>query len=242
VALIPPKDPSPQQKKAHSALEQRLANLTEISLIRKDQMKQILKLHTRGQQMGADNLDISGIKVAEFLILGKPAGDKIQWQLVSVNSAAVVFSRFLPLAQHRGYKLRSLADALRDKIVTNANIKDQSVPQKVQPLWRVVQGYVKALGQGRQATYRYLGFYHKDGYKHPRQGVKNLVDQTKLFIKVTKKRLIRAQLHYLGMERQGNIIYITFLADKYGKKTKHRFGLMELNDGSLAIIKYDYLK
>jgi hypothetical protein len=67
-------------------------------------------------------------------------------------------------------------------------------------------------------------------------------EKAKTFLGVIRPNLSRAAISFAGMEAASPWMYITVIADKLGKKTKHRFGIIELEGGALAIGIYELLQ
>jgi len=72
-------------------------------------------------------------------------------------------------------------------------------------------------------------------YRHPDTENKKSADSAKLVLRVMRQSLNRSKVTFISMKNEKGWTYINTVADKAGQKTKIKFGMIELDDGSLAV-------
>jgi hypothetical protein len=213
-----------------------------ISVIADSMMKQIIEIHEKAQSLGSGYHDISKMKVAEYIITGSVTSGKANVKVIDVNSATEVVNRFADFTGDRDYHARKIAREIRDAIILHSSSKGRETPEDVKPYMEIIERLAASLGSGDEASYPVLAFYTDGSYKTPRKGDKGMEEKAAVFLKVIRPNLLRARLSYAGKDPKSPWMYITVIADKLGKKTRHKFGIIELESGALAVGIYELLQ
>lgn len=233
--------------KAESALlQKRLCEMLPksggIAVIADAQLKEVMRVHETAQSLGSDIHDVTKIKVAEYLISGEVVSGKASVKVIEVNSASEVFAKTMDLTGDKEYACRRLAREIQDAIVLHGASKNREIPGQAKPYMEIVESLVESLGPDDKASYNYIAFYTSGSYKRPVAGDARMEEKAKIFLGAIRPNLLRARISFAGMNAAPPWMYITVVADKTGKKTKHRFGIMELESGALVIGIYELMQ
>lgn len=227
-------------------LQKRLCELLPksggIAVIADSQLKEVMRIHETAQSLGSDIHDVTKIKVAEYLVTGEVESGRASVKVVEVNSASEVFARTMDLAGDREYACRRLAREIQDAIILHGASKRREVPGQAKPYMALIQSFVESLGPDDKSSFNYIAFYSAGSYRRPVAGDARMEEKAKIFLSVLRPNLLRSGISFAGMEAASPWMYITVIADKLGKKTKHRFGIIELEGGALAIGIYELLQ
>jgi hypothetical protein len=213
-----------------------------IAVITDASLKEIMKIHEQAQSLGSAYHDISRLKVAEYLVKGGVSMGKANIVVVDVNSATEIYNTVVAMTGDRDYAARKAAKELHNAIIMHSSSRQRELPSEAAPYMEVVTNLVSSLGMGDAASYPYLAFYYNGRYKRPADKDMDRTEKARLFLQVIRPNMLRSKLTYMGMEAKSPWVYISIIADKLGKKTKHKFGIIELDDGSLAVGLYELLQ
>ncbi len=205
-------------------------------------MKDIVALHEKAQALGSGYHDISKLKVAEYLIKGNVSAGKIAVQAIEVNEGIEVFNKTVKADRKNPYKLKRLIREMQDAILYHASKKKRDIPSEAKPYMEVVRNFTVSLESPESASYPYMALYHDGAYKKPVASDKDFAEKARLFLSVIRPNLVRAKITYCGMESKTPWVYIHVIADKRGKKTKHKFGIIELDNGNLCVGLYEEMR
>jgi hypothetical protein len=243
VALLPFEGDDKSVSDIESRVKQLLGKTSGISVIADKNMDEIMKVQQKAQVMGSSVHDISKLKVAEFLVTGSMSSGRLNLKAVDVNEGTEVYNQTFDVSGESGK--RQLAKAVKemgDKILFHSSSKNADVPSEAKPYMDIINRLVASLGSGDEASYRYMAIYLNGAYIHPDPENKKSVESAKLVLKVMRQELIRSKIYYISMKSESFWMYIDIIAEKTAKKTKYRFGILELDDGSLGVANYNEVK
>jgi len=208
-----------------------------ITVVADKMMNKIVKMHEKAQTVGSSYHDISKLKVAAYIITGEMAGNKLTLKAVDVNEGTEVYSTTIELSKDSSQnQIKRKVKEISEQILMQAASKTgDEIPSEAVPYMKVVNNLVSSLGNGDQASYKYLAVYTGGAYRHPDPENKKSADIAKLTLNVMRQSLNRAKVTFISMKNEKGWIYINTVADKTGQKTKVKFGIIELDDGSLAV-------
>lgn len=221
-----------------TSLKTALVKAGGVTILADSVMKEIIRRHEQAQSIGSACHDISQLKVAEYLLEGALEGGRLQLKVVDVNSGAIVLSDALAVGGG-DYRIRSAARRVRKAVILHASGKKREVPEDVGPYMEFLQQFVKGLGRGKSACYPYLAFYYGGKYRRPSAKYPKLIQTAGTFLKVVRPSMVRSRLVFVDVKSKAPWVYISVVAVKLGKKTMHRFGIIELSDGSLGVSIYE---
>lgn len=220
-----------------------LSKTTGISVIADKMMKDVMKVHEKAQIVGSSNIDASNLKVAEYIITGSVSGGKLNLKAVDVNQGTEVYSQTIDISSENGKRLLAKSvKEMSDKILLQSSSKGAEVPAEARPYMDIINRLVGSLSGSEESSYPFIAVYLKGAYKHPASDDAKSVESAKRQLKFMKQDLLRAKMYYIGMKSESFWIYIDAVAEKGGKKTRYRFGLLELDDGSIGVAKYEEVK
>lgn len=156
---------------------------------------------------------------------------------MDVNSGALVWSKSVEAG--REDTVFPPRQKIRSAVILHASSKKREVPEDVEPYMDFLNQFVKSLSRGKSASYPYLAFYYGGKYSQPSAKVPKLLQTAETFLGVVRPNLVRSHLVYVDVKSKAPWVYISVVAKKLGKKTMHRFGIIELSDGSLGISIYE---
>ncbi len=236
VGLIPLKGNDKNRSKIENYIKETLSKSGGISIVADKMLKDILKIHEKAQSLGSAYHDISKLKTAEYLISGAINSGKLLLTVVDVNKGTEIFNKQIKInVRNRYYAIRSLCKDLRDSILLQASSKRRDIPEEAEPYMEILNNFVSSLKSGKKAPYKYVVIYYKGKYRFPDDKNKDIRKKADLLIKVVRPNLIRSKLTYLFLKANPPWVYVNVIATKFGKKTKHQFGIIELDNGSLGI-------
>jgi hypothetical protein len=239
VAILPLEGNRTDCAALESKIRQKLVGLRGISPVGDNEMKGIMDLHEKAMAMGSSALDVSKVKVAEYVVRGSVNSGKANLAVISVNTNLEIFNKTFDFPGSGAYALNRELTSLRDSIMVSAySSGEKSLPSGTAPYMQSARNLVQSLGMGPEASYPYIAFYNKGQYAHPDPKNEALVRQAKLFLDVVRPKLVRAELIFAGIEAKAPFMHLYIFADKAGAKTKHRLDFMDLPDGSLGITQY----
>lgn len=241
VAIVPQKDAGPRQKKAQKIFTKELQSLGGIDIVEGKMLKKIMKIHEKAMAAGSSYHDISNLRAAEYLMTLEISPKEMSIKAVDVNTGTVVFSDSVGISvkKNRRYRIKSLARRTHRGLLTKAASKEREIPSEGKPYMDILQSFANSLKGPREAQYRHLVFYYKGKYTRPTVKNTALTGTAKRFIAVVRPALLRAKIEYLYIKPGDNVVYLFVATKKFAKKSTHRFGIVELSDGSLAISTYD---
>ncbi len=214
-----------------------------ISVIADRMMKDIVKAHEKAQIVGSSKIDASNLKVAEYIITGSVSGGKLSLKAVDVNQGTEVYNQTIDISGDNGKRLLAKSvKEMSDKILLQSSSKGDEVPAEAKPYMDVINRLLGSLSGSEESSYSFIAIYLKGAYKHPDSDDSKSVESAKRQLKFMKQDLLRAKLFFLNMKTESFWIYIDVVAEKGGRKTKFRFGLLELDDGSIGVAKYEEVK
>jgi len=219
-----------------SKVKDALVKTDGITVVADKMMDKVVKLHESAQTVGSSYHDISNLKVAAYLITGSVSGDRLTLKAVDVNEGTEIYSSTIDLKKEGSqYQIKRTVKDISDKILLQSSSKSEEIPSEAAPYMSIVNKLVASLSNGDQASYQYMAVYSSGAYRHPDPENKKTEEVAKLTLKVMRQTLNRAKVTYISMKNESGWIYINTVADKAGQKTKVRFGIIELDDGSLAV-------
>jgi hypothetical protein len=240
VAVLPFEGDSASVKKAEAMVKDLLVKTGGISVVADNLMAEIIRQHEKGQALGSTYHDISKLKVAAFLVTGSMSGNKLLLKAVDVNEGTEIYSGSVDLAASGyQYSMKRGVKDITDKIFLGSTPMVSEAPPASQPYMEVINRLIASLGRGDEASYPFIAIYLGGAYRHPEVKVPKSAEIAKAKLKPMRQSLIRSRVTFLNMKNEGSWVYVDAVADKAGKKTKARFGFIELEDGSLAIGIYE---
>jgi len=240
VAVIPFEGDTAGIREVEIKVKEILGKSAGITVVADKMMSEIMKIQENAQVMGSSYHDISKLKVAEFLVTGNFSGGKLNLKAVDVNQGTEVYNKTIDIA----------GDSSSSRVVTKA-VKEMSdalfhgaskgseIPSDAKPYMDLITQLAGSLSGGDAASYRYIAIYSKGAYQHPDPENPKAVESAKILLKIMRQDLLRAKLYYISMKGESFWVYLDIIAEKAGKKTKFRFGILELDDGSLGIGIYE---
>ncbi|HNR89367.1 MAG TPA: hypothetical protein PKM65_13585 [Spirochaetota bacterium] len=239
VGVIPFKGEGGDPRALEAKVRELLVKTKGVVVVADSMMKDIVKIHEQAMASGTAYHDISKLRVAEFIITGSLAGNSLTVKAVDVNTTGEVFNMTVDLSSARDYQIRKVSRELQNAIITSAGSKNRNIPADAKPYMALVKDFIAALPQGDQACWKYLAFYHAGSYQRPVKESPGLTSQAKVFLDEVRPELAKTTVTYFGIEQGSPFIFLTVFAERTGKRSKHKFGIMEMNDGSLAIGSYE---
>jgi hypothetical protein len=240
VALLPFEGDSAAAKKAEAMVKDLLVKTDGISVVADNLMAEIVRQHEKGQALGSTYHDMSKLKVAAFLITGGLTGNRLMLKAVDVNEGTEIYSGSVDLsASGYQYSLKRSVKDITDRIFLGSTPMVSEAPSASQPYMDVINRLISSLGRGDEASYPFIAIYLGGTYRHPEEKDPKSAEIAKGKLKLMRQSLIRSQVTFINMKNEGSWFYVDVVADKAGKKTKVRFGFLELEDGSLAIGIYE---
>lgn len=225
-------------KKIEGSLKETLVKAGGVTVLADSAMKEIIKRHEAAQSLGSSYHDISKLKVAEYLLEGTIEGKSLRLKVIDVNTGALVFNQAVAV-QGRAYYITSAARKIRQAVILHASLKKREVPEDIAPYMDFLKEFARSLSRGDAASYPYLAFYYGGKYQRPVPKNLKLLETASRFLKVVRPNLVRSRLVYVDVKSKAPWAYISVVAIKLGKKTMHRFGIIELPDGSIGISIYE---
>ncbi len=213
-----------------------------ISVIADSMMKDIIRIHETAQSLGSACHDICKLKVAEYLVCGSVSAGKASVKIIDVNTGTEVINRFVDFTGDKEYLSKKIAREIQNAILLHSSSSGREAPDAAKPYMELLNQFAASLGSGDQASYQYISMYSDGAYRNPKSGSKEMEEKAALFLKVIRPNIVRAKLSYAGMDSKSPWMYITVIADKLGKKTKHKFGIIELENGALSIGIYELIQ
>jgi len=243
VAVLPFEGDSALNSEVLIKVKEILGKSNGITVVADKMMPKIMEIQENAQVTGSSFHDISKLKIAEFLITGNLSSGKLTLKAVDVNEGTEVFSKTIDVTGDSGkYQITKAVKEMSDKILFQGASKNSEVPSDAKPYMDLISQLAASLGGGDEASYRYIAVYSKGAYIHPDSENKKAADSARLLLKVMRPDLLRAKLYFISMKGESFWVYIDVVAEKAGKKTKFRFGILELDDGSLGIGIYEEAK
>lgn len=228
-------------KKLNQEIRRTLAETGGLSIIGDNELKQIIDLHEKAQALGSESLDVSKIKVAEYIVKTSLLDGKASVSVIAVNTNIELSNTTFQFDGTSAYGISLGMRPIRDAIMFDAYSSDRKLPSGTEPYMKALRELVQSLGIDDKASYPYLAFYSSGSYRHPEPGNKKLETSAKVMLGEMKPRISRAKLVFAGISPQQNTVTIYVFADKMGKKTKHKFDFMDLPDGTIGITQYQPL-
>jgi hypothetical protein len=236
VGILPLKGAGSKIKNIDNQIKSCLTRSGGLAIVEEKMLKEIIKVHEKAQSLGSAYHDISKLKSAEYLVTGTVESGKLTLSAVDVNSGTSLFTRQVNIAtRDKGYQVRKLCGEIRSAILIHSASKQREVPEEAGPYMDLLNNFVASLGKGKTAPYRYLVFYKDGKYQRPAKGDRAMEEKAGRFVMVLRRNLIRSKLSYIYLKSAPPWVYLNVIAKKLGKKTKHQFGIIELDDGSLGI-------
>ncbi len=236
VGILPLKGSDSDIKNIDNRIKSYLTRSGGLSIVEDKMLKEIIKVHEKAQSLGSAYHDISKLKSAEYLVTGSLEAGKLTLSAVDVNSGTSLFTRQANITSgDKGYRIRKLCSEIRSAILVHSASKQREVPEEAEAYMDLLNNFVASLGKGKSAPYRYLVFYKDGKYQRPVKGDTSMEEKAGRFVMVLRRNLIRSKLTYIYLKSEPPWVYLNVIAKKLGKKTKHRFGIIELDDGSLGI-------
>ncbi len=236
VGILPLKGSGSGKKSIDDRIKSILSGSGGLSVVEEKMLREIIKVHEKAQSLGSAYHDISKLKSAEYLVTGNLESGNLTLSAVDVNSGTSLFTGQADISTgEREYRIKKLCGEVRSAILLHAASKQREVPEEAEPYMDILNNFVASLGRGKTAPYRYLAFYMNGKYRHPVKGDKAMEEKADRFVMVLRRDLIRSKLSYIYLKSESPWVYVNVIAGKLGKKTKHQFGIIELDDGSLGI-------
>ncbi|MCP4132282.1 MAG: hypothetical protein GY754_15025, partial [bacterium] len=228
-----------EASKIEALFKETLLRTGGLSIISESMLKDVMEIHEKAQSLGSAYHDISELKTAEYLISGYMKSGNLVISAVDVNKGAEIFTRTMKLTKRTGrYEMGRLCSKLQDAILMHAASKNREVSEEAEEYMEKVSGLISSLRRGNAASYPYIALYSKGKYVIPVKGKASLERRAKHLLRIVRKNLIRTKPVFLYMETKEPWVYIYVVAKKFGKKKKHIFGFIEMEDGSLGIAIY----
>jgi hypothetical protein len=240
-AMLPFEGDDQVKYELQEKIKSEIIKLGGVTIIADDMMKNIMKIHENAQAMGSTYHDISKLKVAEFMITGKVMVGQIQVKVVDINQGTEFFSKLIELKGDNKALARKIGKDINNAILARASTKNREVPSEAKPYMDVVKNLLAALPRGDEACYPYISFYQAGSYKRPRKEAKELADSAKTLLQEIRPTFTRANNAFMKMENNAPWVYIYILSDKMGTRSKHKFGITEMEDGSLTVGIYELM-
>lgn len=236
VGILPLKGTDSETKNIDSQVKSYMTRSGGLSVVEDNVLKEIMKVHEKAQSLGSAYHDISKLKTAEYLVTGSLESGKLTLSAIDVNSGTSLLTRHVNInTRDKGYRIRKVCSEIRNAILLHSASKQREVPEEAGPYMDLLDNFVASLGKGKTAPYRYLVFYKNRKYQHPVKGDKAMEEKAERFVMVLRRNLIRSKLSYIYLKSEPPWVYVNVISKKLGKKTKHQFGIIELDDGDLGI-------
>lgn len=237
VAVLPPQGQG-DTRKLDQDIRRTLAEWGGLSVIGDNELKQIIDLHEKAQTFGSESLDVSKIKVAEYIVKASIVDGKANVCAIAVNTNLELCNTSFQCEGVNSYSISIGLRPIRDAIMFDAYSSERKLPSGAEPYMKALRDLVQSLSMDEKASYPYLAFYSAGSFKHPEPGNKNLEKSAKVMLGEMRPRLVRSKLVFAGIAPQQNMVSIYIFADKMGTKTKHKFDFMDLPDGTIGITQY----
>lgn len=234
VALLPFAGENNSRAAMENKFREFLSRNRGISIISGEMMKQILKEHEKAQSLGSTNMDLSSIKTAEYLVSISVDPSNISVKAVDVNSGVDVFNKSVKIEAGPDF-LRRLSAEMADSIILHSSSKQRDVPEEAQSYMSLITRLSQSLKQPDELSYPFISIYNKGKYVNPVKDDKVLADKAKLILRIMRPVLVNARVTFVSMETRQPWVYIQAVSIKGGIKTRCRFGIIELENGSYSI-------
>jgi len=243
VAVLPFEGDSAVSSEVEMKVKESLTKSAGITVVAENMMKEIIKIQESAQVVGSSYHDMSKLKVAEFLVTGNVSNGKLALKAVDVNQGTEVYNKTIDVTGDNGKRqIAKSVKEMSDKILFQSSSKNTDIPSEAKPYMDLINQLVASLGGSDQGSYRYIAIYSKGAYSHPDGENKKSAESAKLLLKLMRQDLLRSKLYFISMRGESFWVYIEVIAEKAGKKTKYKFGILELDDGSLGIGIYEEAK
>lgn len=243
VAVIPFDSNGAAVKDTETAVKEILNGTNGLTVVADNMMADIMKIHENAQVLGSSYHDISKLKVAEFLVTGSVTDGRLNLKAVSVNEGTEVYNQTIDISgDNSGRLIKTAVKEMSDKILFQGALKNEGIPDEAKPYMELVNRLCASLSGPDTDSYRYIAVYFNGAYNHPDGENKKIADSAKLILKVMRQDLLRAKIYFIGMKGESFWVYIDVVTEKAAKKTKRRFGILELDDGSLGIGIYEEVR
>jgi len=210
-----------------------------IAVVADNLMADLVKIHEKAQALGSEYHDISKLKIAEYLVFGTVADGKLSLRAVDVNQGTEIYSATIEVSGDAARVLKKTVREMADRILFRVSSRGEEVPADAAPYMEAINGLVASLSQGDEAGFRYIAVYSKNAYVHPVPDNPKAVENGRRFVKILRQDLNRARVTYISMKSEKDWIYVDVVVDRAGRQAKFRFGILELDDGTLGIASCD---
>jgi hypothetical protein len=243
VGILPLKGECPCKNEVESRIKETMQKFKGVSIIADSMMKDIVDIHEKAQALGSTYHDISRLKVAEFLVTGTIEGKSLGLKGIDVNAGTEIFQKTVDISSSdRDYAIKSACAGLYDSILFSASARTTEVSVGASPYVTIVQSFIGSLKSPDEDVYRYLALYSRGKYRQPVKDDKALVGMAKAFLQATRPALAGVKLSLLYLDEESPWTNLFMVSDKRGMKQKHKFGIIEREDGTPGIGLYELLR
>ncbi|MBN1534663.1 MAG: hypothetical protein JXA20_18480 [Spirochaetes bacterium] len=213
-----------------------------ISIVADSMMKDIVEIHERAQALGSTYHDISKLKMADFLVTGVIEGKSLGLRGIDVNAGTEIFQKTIDISASNSYAIKSACTVLYDSILFSASARTTEVSVGASPYVSIIESFVASLKSADEDIYKYLALYSRGQYRRPVKEDKALDGMAKSFLRATRPAHTGVRLSFLYLEEESPWTNLFMVSDKRGMKQKHKFGIIERDDGTPGIAIYELLR
>lgn len=240
VGILPFKGNNAQLQSIENRMKEYLIKSGGISVIADKMLKEIMEIQEKAQSLGSSYHDISKLKTAEYLVSGIFDSGKLTITVIDVNKGTEIYSKSLNLsAGDPGHEATRVFKESRDAIFMDSSGKGREAGEEAAPYMQLLNSLVASLHLEGKHCYKHIVIYNNGKYVTPASDHKEMSQKADLFLKVIRPNLVRSKLSFLFLKSNPPWVYVNVIAEKLGKKTKHKFGIIELENGSLGIGIYE---
>ncbi len=243
VAVMPFTGEGKLKNEIQAKLKELLTAAGGLNVIAENLNEEIMKTHEKAQLLGSDKHNIEQLKTAEYLITGEVSEGLFIIKAINVNSGVEVFNRQIDIKETiKASELKKTSLDLADAILFASSPSDSDIPDEAKPYMDLVRKFTDSLMKSEESSYPYMAQYFAGSFKHPEKGNKKIEESAKLQLKIAKTKLLKSKLTFIKIRQNQPWMDIFIIADKSGIKTKFKFSIIELEDGSLGIGVIDQIK
>ena len=213
-----------------------------ISIVAGQMIKKIMEIHEKAQSLGSKYHDISKLKVAEYLLSGSVTDGKLSIKVININKGTEIYTDIVTVQTNKNYTIQNLCNNIHKSIELNLSSRPREIPSDALPYMNLIQKFTDSLKGKVSDSYPYIAFYFKGKHRQVIEKNKTMKGMAKRFINAMKPNLRNANLTFLSVEENPPWTNLFILSDKRGKKLRHKFGIVELDSGSLAIGLHEIIR
>ncbi len=243
VAVMPFTGDGKLKNEIQAKVKELLTAAGGLDVIAENLNEEIMKTHEKAQILGSDKHNVEQLKTAEYLITGEVSDNLFIIKAVNVNSGVEVFNRQIEIKESvKSPELKKAANELADAILFASSPTDSDIPDEAKPYMDLVRKFTDSLMKSDESSYPFMAQYFAGSYKHPEKGNKKIEESAKLQLKIARTKLLKSKLTFIKIKQNQPWMDIFIIADKSGIKTKFKFSIIELEDGTNGIGVIDQVK